>query len=472
MRLTNSRMSAFGLALLEVVVLFACILCAVSQRAEAQCVPPTTQGFNTVYGIFCGGTATQAAFTMVDASQFTGDICAAIATSFSTYASSVGVVVDARGFNSVSPQPCMGNPWSGTAPLQTVVLLPSGTINMYTTWTLPADTRLIGEGINSTILQACLSSACGSNFMGSAMLQMGCSTNDCPAISIEHLGLNGNGLTSLTSGVFNQYSQELSHLDDVAFANIPGVALNIMGAPMGSGAENTGPHTKLTMTNVGTCVKIAAFGGGITPLANTRGIHGLSCTLSSSSSGAAIYVDAPNNSLEDISITGNGTTSQDGILIGSMAFAVGNVLFNIQGSGLTTSVVHISNQVTTGAPYCPPTGGSSSYNVCDLTILGVTSAGGTPSIKDELTNTTLTDPHVGVYILGEPVQAGSTSTNVGYSLFTTSTSAGVPTWLVGPGKPASSSSCSIGELYSRTGSLGMTTLFACRGGGGGWNDID
>jgi hypothetical protein len=173
----------------------------------------------------------------------------------------------------------------------------------------------------------------------------------------------------------------------------------------------------------------------------------------------AIMIDSPNNSLEDISILGN-SSLPDGILIGSLAAAQGNVLFNISGnisgSGLK-NVIHISgNTAPSGASNCP----NSSNYVCDLTILGVTNSGGTNTIQDDLINPTqgIKDANLAMYIVGEPVQA--TSLNVGYSRFTTSAS--VPTWLVGSIPPANTGSCSVGDLYSCTSSACSSgTIFEC-----------
>jgi hypothetical protein len=165
-----------------------------------------------------------------------------------------------------------------------------------------------------------------------------------------------------------------------------------------------------------------------------------------------VLLDAPNNTLEDVYISGS-STSQDGILVGANALASNNVLFNINGNNLG-SVVHISSA-----------SGSS-----DFTITGVTSSSSTNSIRDELTSpaTQISDANVGMYIIGEPVQGiGSTAI---YSRFTTSLSH--PTWLVGTSDPTGNS-CAIGSLYSRTsGTSG--TLFGCRGnsGTGSWHNIN
>jgi hypothetical protein len=297
--------------------------------AEAQCkTGASAQGFNAVYGNCSGSVAKQSTFAMVDATQYSssGDICAAIQAILQAYNSnkSNGVMVDARGFNAGQSQTCQENPWDPShvnpEPSMSVVLLPSGTITISNSWKLPTNARIIGEGPNLTILKAVSSFSGEMIDMGTAGVNGLCppiSNNDCPGISIEHLGLDGNSQLGV-NGIVNNNAEELSYVDDVAFLNIlpnssgtGGVALSLLTAY----SYNSGPYTNLTMSNVGTCVNING-------LSDTRGIHGLTCTLSSTSSGPAIYLDGANNSLEDISISG--TSTQDGIVIGSGGGSGGN----------------------------------------------------------------------------------------------------------------------------------------------------
>jgi hypothetical protein len=279
--------------------------------------------------------------------------------------------------------------------------------------------------------------------MGASTLSCGSGTTpNCPGVQIEHLELNGISQSASTYGIKNAFSQELGYVNDVAFTNMSTAGLYLST----SHASNSGPYTNLTMSNVQACVEINGTNG-------TRGFHGLTCSLVSSAS-AGVFLDARNNSLEDIYISG--TSAQDGILIGDAAPAQSNILFNIRGSTLK-NVIHISSDQTSGSTNCPPSSGA--YNVCDLTILGVTRSGGTNSIEDDLTGPTLTNANVGMYIVGEPVQAGSSF--IGYSRFTSSTS--LPSWLVGTGAP-SGSSCTVGDLYSRTsGGSGTSTVYGCVG---------
>ena len=441
-------------------------------HAQAQC-NTTTRGFNTVWG--CQKPPTQqGSFAMVDAGQFTGDICNQIQTAFTSIVASnsvFGVVVDARGvpppYSCASGESPWGS-WGYTNYPPSVVLLPSGTIPVVTTWIMPANARLIGEGPGATILQA------ASNLTGD-MIDMGSASSsycthdttnntfDCPGVEIEHLALVGNSKSSL-NGIVNNNAQEFSHVEDVAFSNITGTALLLNGRF----SQNSGPYSNLTMTNVGICININGPTG-------TRGIHGLNCSTSNPPTfPAAIYVDASNNSLEDISLSGANT---NGILIGSVAAAQNNVLFNISGSGISgngfTYLIHISNTLS-GQTNCPGKAKSSTqvYNVCDVTIMAVTNSTGNTTIKDDVGGPTVSDSTLGMYILGEPVQYGDSNvTNdhfLGNSHFTISPN--WPSWVVGPSQTSGASCTGVGTLYSVTSGTGPA-LWECEGSGSGWRKV-
>jgi hypothetical protein len=109
---------------------------------------------------------------------------------------------------------------------------------------------------------------------------------------IEHLGLMGTGSTGTNVGIKNCCAQEHSLVSDVLIANVAtGIALS------DSYAENSGPYSNITMSNVNKCVSIEQGSTG-KPIPVTRGFHGLTCTLSSTSnSSAAILIDGSDNSL-------------------------------------------------------------------------------------------------------------------------------------------------------------------------------
>ena len=248
------------------------------------------------------------------------------------------------------------------------------------------------------------------------------------------------------------------------------VALTNLGSGIGLWldvhSDNSGPYTNIRYSGGGTCARIYSSGGS-SGLINTRGIRGLTCTMVGSSL-PAVFLDAPNNSLEDVAITyvpsNNPGGPPDGIVIGSQAPAYNNVIFNLSGTGLN-DVVHICSSTLSGS--CP---GGTAHNVNDLTVLGVTNSGGGTGnvIADDVTSTILPDGHLGMYVLGEPVKAASNP--VGYSRFTTSTS--LPAWLVGTGAPAGST-CKFGALYSTTSGGGSSSIYGCTGAtiNGPWTAI-
>ena len=216
----------------------------------------------------------------------------------------------------------------------------------------------------------------------------------------------------------------------MTLSNIGGTGLLLQ-----ANAGNSGPYSKISFSGSGICAQV--FGA-------TRGIHGLSCITTGSSSGV-VYVDGNENSIKDVYIQGGG--SQDGILVGSQAAAQGNLLFNIYGSGLA-NVVHLT------------------VNATDVTILGATRSGGTNIIKDDLVGKSISDNNVAMYAIGEAV-TGTNKNTIGNSRFTTSTSSNAVTWLFGPNSP--SNSCANGDLFSKTSGTSGTTLWGC--GGNGWYPI-
>jgi len=429
----------FGLI---VIGLFAC-----SIAMEAQ------TGDNAVYnssGNCSGSSPCASSPAFIDASVFAqsgSNICKLLngilsGTGFPT----TGAVIDARGLPFTTPATSMTctttnpSPWYGiSGPPPSTILLPATTsaapISIPSTWVLPPNTHLIGEGdtVSSsgtigTTIQA------KSSFSGS-MIQFGSSSclpplggaSACPGISVENLILDGQG-QSIT-GISNQYSADQSYVDHVSLYQILGTGLSVSGS-----ATNSGPYSNITFdtgnessASSTVCAQILNAGG-------TRGIHGLNCISESNVPLAAVLLDSSNNSIEDVRIVG----FYDGIRIGANGNAQSNVLFNIIGdttaSGVTPIiVVHIADV---------------GHTVTDLSVMGANNAGGssgTITIKDDLTGAQLTDTSVGIYALG------NTGTGNYYSRFTTSSS--VASWVVGPSAP--SGSCAEGSLYSCIGNSSL-----------------
>jgi hypothetical protein len=453
---------------------------SVPTRMDAQQCLNQSQGYNTVYAS-CSGSL-QGSFALIDAVPYatdsrctnsTCDICQAIQWIFADHNSinANGIVVDARGITSPSTLACTHgvNPWTTNTyfSFSNVVLLPSGTITIDSTWALPSRTQLIGQGPNLTTIQTCTTSnICQKSFTGTDIVDMGTSGNsgicfnpinsntDCPAVGIEHLRIDGSN--NQVNGIVNCCSQELSFVNDVALTNIAsgktGLTLTHNNAT-NYNADNSGPYSNIFFSGAGKCISVTAT-------TNTRGFHGLTC-ISTGTSGPLISIDGTNNSIRDVYLQG-GSTQQDGIALGFVGSAQGNMLTNIVGNQLA-NVIHISNQSTTSAA-CP------NYDVCDVTILGVTKSGGTSAaIRDDLPGgPTITDTNVGMYVVGEPIQGNGAT--IGYSRFTTSvTSSAHPvSWLVGTNSPMGT--CPTGSLLSCTNSSNCTkTLWGCAGGG--WTGI-
>lgn len=470
------RLMSPGTSMLIVITIAAVLLLAAPRVANAQCNSGSAAlGFNALYGL-CNAPLPQPGFTLVDATQYigSGDVCQAISGILQAYAGSEpgGVIVDARGFGSGSSQGCSVNPWNlATWPASSVVLLPAGTITIKHNWTLPKDARVVGEGFGATTLMA---SSSFSDDGSGAMIEMGTATMcgsilDCSGVSIENLTLDRNNVTAVKYGILNQYAQELAYVRDVSITSVAGTGVGFTGLSLQNATSaNSGVYWDLEISNVSTCLSISGT-------YDTRGVHGLNCALSSYGSGPGISIDSPNNSLEDIYISGD--TSQEGIVIGANGGAPNNFLFNIGGKGLG-NLIHISNQQNTlQPPVCTPfnsAGTGVEYNVCNTTILAVSKQSGTNTIVDDLdlesggTSTILTDPVIGMYTVGESIQAGSNS--IGYSRFTTGSgvSASTPTWIVGTASPSSCTGIAPGSIYSLTSGSG-STIYVCSAGS--WTPI-
>ena len=418
-------------------------------------------GNNAVYKSGTALTGSASFVDLVGANPAGIDICAKINTLLLASSFKSGMVVDARGFGSGTSQSCTSNPFNTVAKTSTV-LLPSGTITISSTWVLPNQTRVFGEGPGQTTLLA------GGSF-ASPMMQMGnaaCGTPSngvCFLVQIAHLTLDGAGQN--IDGIDNINAEEQSTVDDVAILRIEGTALSLGSdtSTMGT-SSHSGPYTNLFVQANGTaattlsttaCVRIIGF------KAQVRGIHGITCIADGTPS-AAIYLDGDNVSIEDVRIDGFG----DGIVLGAQGSSntvQADVIFNVTGTnsvGTVNNLIHLCGSGSS-AP-CP----TSANTVNDVTIMGVTSAQNN-TIKDDVTGTTLpfsTDVFVGMYALGQSLSGG-------YSRF--STSPRTPTWGVGSlSSSIASASCAgsttpanaNGSLFSNTNTSVTGTLFACVGG--------
>jgi hypothetical protein len=411
-------------------------------------------------------TTPSASFIDLVVATTTGDICQRIndvLNGISLAGSSfAGMVVDARGFGSGTSQPCASNPFlagMGHTIKPSTILLPSGTITIQSTWILPDQTRVFGEGPGQTTLLA------HSSFT-SPMMQMGISGSSgctCFQIVIAHLTLDGAGQN--IDGIDNINAEEQSAVDDVAILHIEGTALSLGSDTLSAGtSSHSGPYTNLFVQANGTgvttltttaCVRIIGF------KSQPRGIHGITCIADGTPS-AAIYLDGDNVSIEDARIDGFG----DGIVLGAQGSSntvQGDVIFNVTGTNVVGAVSNLIHLCGSGsASPCP----SAANTVNNVTIMGVTSAQNN-TIKDDVTGTTLpfsTDVFVGMYALGQSLSGG-------YSRF--STSPRTPTWGIGSlSSSIASASCAgtttpanaNGSLFSNTNTSVTPTLFACVGG--------
>jgi hypothetical protein len=401
---------------------------------------------NAVYNSSAKATVHSTAF--IDAFAFAEahtlpDMCTTI-YNILTPAPSSASVIDARGFSgSALSCPANTSPWiENNAYLNkpSTILLPAGTITAPIPWVLPADTKLIGVAKSSSS-NYILDTTIKAGFSSGAVVQF-CPSSSCQAISVEHLTINGNGQT--VNGIENDNCGVQCTVDHVTMYQVLGTGLMISGV----NATDSGPYSNITF-DVGSYTGQSPQCAQIIHTSGTRGIHGISCIATPTATNG-ILLDASNNSIEDVRIVG----FYNGIVVGKSATAQSNILLNIYGD--TAGSLSPNNLIQ----IFPNT-------VSDLAIMAVANAaipvGSTTTIQDLQTSTTLADPYVGMYMLGE---SGSN----GNSRFTTSTTVGAnaATWMFGAGAP-SSTTCAMGSLYSDTTTgTGGGGLYVCTPSGNGY----
>jgi hypothetical protein len=331
-----------------------------------------------------------------------------------------------------------------------IILLPTGIIQISTTWVLPNGTHLIGVATSDPDLSGGATApttiqASTSFTTKTPMVQFGDSPPNCPAvtlggctaISVEHLTLDGNNNALI--GIQNYYAQEHSYVDHVTLYHLWDVGLDI-GSTSGGTATNSGPYSNIHY-ETGSNAPSTAVCAQIEGLSGTKGIHGMTCN-STPNAQSAILLDSSNNTIEDVRITG----FYDGVLVGAKATAQSNVLRNIVGD------------ITPSGSKPPPANAvhiSSAQKVTDLAILGaanvLTASSGQYTIYDEATgaqlqSTDAADSSVAMYVLGQ----GKNNGRVRFS-----TSPSVPTWAVGSSAPTGA--CQPGSIFSCTGSTSQCT---------------
>jgi hypothetical protein len=495
MRIANT----IGVFTATSLVLIALAISPATLRAQAQ-------GNNVVCTSSTGCTA-GASSAFIDASTFTADgsnfcsIVNYIYTNTPAIIPATGAVIDARGLNggNTSLNCSTTSPWSNvsipSAP-PTTVLLPAATIEIGVPWVLPNQTRLVGEGKLTTIIQP--------TYTTGDVIDMGssaCPTTGCTGISIEHLdiGFPGNTYTgsNTNNGIVNANAENNSYVDDVSIANLGGTGLEVSAA-------NSGPYTNIAYgtnqgaTNpCGTSTSVTGCPVCVSLQVNTRGLHGITCsgdtqtanqgpTLSSpgTPTAAAIQVQASGNSIEDVHTEG----FWDGIQVGASS-AIGSVFVsNITsgnsgaGGGPVTNTVHICGAHPNTATCTYGSGflfgacvSTLSGAVRDVAVLDVLNGNGAcaATIEDDVTGTTISpqnnqsgdapDAFTPLYALGEAITGG------GHSLFTATPSlsgiygaTNVPTWGSGQGAPTVTP-CPTGALFSNTS--GSYSLYVCTGVG-------
>jgi hypothetical protein len=456
--------------------LLVCLACFSALPTHAQ---NPQQGANAVWTSGIPSGSPVPSYTFVDATQFSGnslDFCAQInsALSFVQNHSNLfpsGAVVDARG---VFTSGCSSDPFNNIT-VGSTLLLPPRIIMIQHMWTMPNNTRIVGES------QVVVSTLQAKGLTGD-MIEMGSSTlcttsSPCSGISIEHLTLDGQ--TENVNGIHN-FAQDQSYVNDVNF-----VGMASTGLVVDTGAAGSGPYSNINYVATGTTCNASQCPACVLIQAQTRGLHGISCvgdlaTLpTAGAKHAGIYVDASNNSIEDVHVE----SFWDGVEIGHNSSTVaGVVVANVNG-GINDrpvqNLIHICGNN-------PPSGGitcSSPGTVTDVTILQVTlqtAPNTSTTVEDDVTASVIAAPStgppqsVGMYVLGAAI-AGTG----GYSRLTSSPidpstnsiNTVVPAWGVGTQMAPTGRCSKPGALYSNTtGGSSTPSVYVCTGSNG-WRQI-
>lgn len=395
-----------------------------------------------------------------------------------------GAVIDARGlYLNPAPGPpsigsikCTGTPFDyfnshGISPPPTTILLPATNIPISQTWVLPNNMKIEGEEQDTQI------SPTTSDMDVIDMGSTNCPMSGCSGIVVEHLHISASSVTGI-NGIVNNYAQAASYVNDVHLAGIDCAGL-VIAAP------NSGPYTNINFDAVNGSTHCSGGGQEVTyPLCidietQTRGIHGATCVGAASGRpappGAAIYVNASNNTIENLHFE----LFWDGIQIGDVPsgetvanVVVSNAAGGEDNNGSVQNIVHICGQVRpsgSNEALCKSIGIVQDVAVFQSAYYTNSQSGDT-SLQDDVTGTSIPSLSVffsDMYVLGEPISIGSN--NVGYSRFSTSPSAvsssgnmptAAPTWGVGGG--AVTGTCStLGALYSNTTGGSMTSVYVC-----------
>lgn len=418
--------------------------------------------------VWTSSTVFSASTAYVDASAFCGssgcsgvDFCS-VANQALAILPSAGGVVDARGVNPGGSNSC----GSGNTPYlvgstaigaPSTLLLPSGTITISKTWTMPNGSKIIGQGAGSSSYYGATTLVGTTALSGDWMIQMGGSSGSfncsntalghCTEIGVEDLNLEGPPGV-VVNGIFNGQGQDQSYVTRVNMYQIDGAGLGVTNS-----AQNSGPYTDIVFDggSYGTSSTVCAE---ITNVA-TRGIHGLTCELEAMTSGAsapfAVEITSSNNSVRDARISG---LFGDGVRVTASASNV--LLFNIAGGSGAPSSSNLVNLLSSNA-------------TANLSVMGATKGSFTNTVDDQTTGTKLTDSYLAMYVLGESgVLSGKTA--LGYSRFTTSMTSTAVTWGQGQtnGQTHLPSMCLKGSLFSDTSSSG--NLYVCTSANT-WNPI-
>jgi hypothetical protein len=312
-----------------------------------------------------------------------------------------------------------------------------------------------------------------------------CST-PCSGIAVEHLYIIATNNPNL-NGIVNNYAGSSSYVNDISFKDV-GCAALVIGA-QSSDAANSGPYTNIS-SSTSVNVLPSCSGGGpevsyplcIDIETQTQGIRGATCNgttspqhdIVSDPPHAAIYVNASNNTVEDIHVE----TFWDAVQIGDVASTMttvsnvllSNVVGGNNGSGPVQNIVHICGKAGT----CMSYGTVQDVSVLQATYVTPPGPTAAATVEDDVTGTSIpvaSTSLTGMYVLGENIDGGHSRFSTSPSAITSGSTSipTAPTWSVGNVSLTTNAPCRTpGDLYSNTGTSGMS-VYVCMPDG--WQPI-
>ncbi len=259
------------------------------------------------------------------------------------------------------------------------LLFPSGTYGVSGTVVIPTETQIVGVGRGDPGGANTVIKALPSFSRGGTVVQMGTAPGPNYGVHVENMTIHGSSIAGVC--LANSYSQEQSFGSNLVLSSC-GIGLRVSSGA----AQNSGPFENLEIlpaadrsTNTNSvCVEVHSVPA-------FRGIRELTCNAGTR------YGSRP-----VVAMALDGTGTYQDIHIEHFATAVTLGSRSNSADSLIFADGEFGPDVATGIDITAERG----INNQNLTILGVSCAGCTTLLQDEMTGTKISDNTLGWYLLG------------------------------------------------------------------------